>query len=47
MNAQANGLNLTSTENLVATRHIHGENLSMTENSMAFYFKEIRKKLGR
>jgi glycosyltransferase involved in cell wall biosynthesis len=47
MNAQANGLNLTSTENIVATRYIHGENLSMTENSMAFYFKEIRKKLGR
>jgi glycosyltransferase involved in cell wall biosynthesis len=47
MNAQANGLNLTSTENLVATRHIHGENLSMTEDSMSFYFKEIRKKLGR
>jgi glycosyltransferase involved in cell wall biosynthesis len=47
MKAQANGLNLASTENLVATRHIHGENLSMTENSMAFYFKEIRKKLGR
>lgn len=47
MRAQSNGLNLASTKNLVATRLIHGENLSMTEDSMSFYFREIRKKLGR
>jgi glycosyltransferase involved in cell wall biosynthesis len=47
LRSQAAGLKLASSDALVAIRSIHGENFSMSEDSMAFYFREIRRKLNK
>jgi glycosyltransferase involved in cell wall biosynthesis len=47
LRSQAAGLKLASSDTLVAIRSIHGENFSMSEDSMAFYFREIRRKLNK
>jgi glycosyltransferase involved in cell wall biosynthesis len=47
LSSQAAGLKLASSDTLVAIRSIHGENLSMSQDSMAFYFREIRRKLNK
>lgn len=47
MQAQANDIQLHSISDVVTTRLIHGENLSMLENTMDFYFKEIRKRIRK
>jgi glycosyltransferase involved in cell wall biosynthesis len=45
--AQDQGLIQTQVPELVCKRYIHGENLSITQDSYGFYFKTIRERLQK
>lgn len=46
MSAQKSGMSLKGIKEVVTHRVLHGNNLSLTESSMSYYFKEIRKRLN-